>query len=318
MKLYASATLKLALWYLLILMTVSLLFSVIIFQVAQSEIGTRLQGFTAQQIRSEEILQPIGPQQIDDITNNLLLSLGYLNLVVLLTGGAGAYLLAKWTLAPIERSHKAQSRFVSNASHQFRTPLTIMQAETELALSDPKTPKADLRQTLQSNLEEINHLTDISTMLLELSQTEDQRHLESEEFDIVKLSEDMIASRGVKDRTSTDFPETLSIALHQTATRELFAIVLDNAIKHSPKDSMIKIQIKQDKKQLIIKTTNHGTIKPKDLPNIFERFYQADNKPGSYGLGLSLAKQLATTLGGSISAKSSKNNTTFTISLPIA
>ena len=319
MKLFTSATLRLAGWYLLILMTVSILFSTIILQVARTEIGARLHGFAAQQqLLTDTTIQPASTQQLDVATNNLLVSLGYLNVTVLLAGGAGAYLLARWTLLPIKRAHDAQSRFVSNASHQLRTPLAIMRAETELALSDPRTPKADLRHTLQSNLEEINHLTDVSTMLLELSRTESDLQMQNEEFDVVKLVKTMVHDRHVDDRVTVKAPESLQVLLHHAATRELFAILIDNALKHSPEQSLISIQLKHSKGQLTCIVTNAGRIKTSDLPHVFERFYQAKQQAGNYGLGLSLAKQLTRTLGGSISVKSTKKTTSFTISLPTA
>ena len=317
MKLFVSATLKLAGWYLLILMTVSLLFSTIIFQVTRAELGERLHGFAVQQqILPDDDTRPIGSQQLDTATRNLLVSLGYLNVVVLLAGGAGAYLLARWTLEPIERAHEAQSRFVSNASHQLRTPLTIMRAETELALSDPCTPKAELRQTLQSNLEEINHLTEVSTMLLELSRTESDLQSQSEEFDLVELVRDMIDDRRVATRITLTTSEKLPVVLHHAATRELLSILLDNALSHSPDESPIYIKLERTKGQVVCNLTNEGRIGAKDLPHIFERFYQSKQRTGNYGLGLSLAKQLTRTLGGSISLKSTRNATVFTISLP--
>ncbi len=318
MKLFISATLKLAGWYLLILMSVSLLFSTIIFQITRSELGERLHGFVAQQQLQSDNTTPLSAQQLNVATNNLLISLGYLNIVVLLAGGAGAYLLARWTLTPIERAHDAQSRFVSNASHQLRTPLAIMRAETELALSDSRTPKAELRQTLQSNLEEIDHLTEVTTMLLELSRTESDIRSQSESFDAVELIRNIVDDRRASEHISLHAPEKMQVVLHQAATRELFAILIDNALKHSPKRSPISVELRHTKGQLVCIVTNDGQIATKDLPHIFERFYQGRQQPGSYGLGLSLAKQLTRTLGGSISVKNTRKHTSFTISLPTA
>ena len=111
MKLFTSATVKLAGWYLLILVIVSLLFSSIIFQVARSEVDTQLHKLVVQQDDQPEPQQYIA-DHISTSTNNLLVSLGYINLVVLLAGGACSYLLARITLRPIELAHNAQSRFV--------------------------------------------------------------------------------------------------------------------------------------------------------------------------------------------------------------
>ena len=149
MKLFTSATVKLAGWYLLILVIVSLLFSSIIFQVARSEVDTQLHKLVVQQDDQPEPQQYIA-DHISTSTNNLLVSLGYINLVVLLAGGACSYLLARITLRPIELAHNAQSRFVSNASHQLRTPLAIMKAETELALQHKATTKKNCEKYYQA------------------------------------------------------------------------------------------------------------------------------------------------------------------------
>ena len=117
MKLFFSATLKLAGWYLLILMTVSLLFSGIIFQVTSSELDVQLNNWSKNHKTDGNTETTIIRDHPSISTTNLLISLGYLNLIVLLGGGVCAYILARRTLEPIEAAHDAQSRFTANASH---------------------------------------------------------------------------------------------------------------------------------------------------------------------------------------------------------
>jgi len=220
MKIFTSATIKLAGWYLMILMIVSLLFSSIIFQVARSEVDAQIHKIIVQRKLSE---------RIDNSTRNLLISLGYINLIVLLAGGWCSYLLAKITLRPIETAHKAQSRFVANASHQLRTPLAIMKAETEFALKNRKANKTELTETLESNLEEINKLTELTAMLLELSRTENKLALEDKSFNLTELISELVRERKAEARVQMNCPEHINIPLHHTATRELCAILLDNS-----------------------------------------------------------------------------------------
>lgn len=319
MKLFTSATIKLASWYLLILMMVSLLFSCIIFNIARSEIDARLQGFAVKRglVSGNSLDKPLS-EQMEATDTNLIISLAYLNLVVLLGGGVIAYLLAQRTLEPIEAAHQAQSRFVANASHQLRTPLAIMKAEAELALHNPKTPKSELRQTLASNLEEINRLNELATMLLELSHSERQLSSNIEKFDLVELTNNLISSRSGKERVTLHAPDDLAVTMNRPAVREVIAVLLDNAVKHSPDTSPISLTIKPFKTTVVITVTNHGPgISAKDLPHIFERFYSGQQHANSYGLGLSLAHQLTRALGGHISARSTPGKiTTFTLSLP--
>lgn len=317
MKLFTSATVKLAGWYLLILIIVSLLFSSIIFQVARSEVDTQLHKLVVQQDDRPEPQQYIA-DHISTSTNNLLVSLGYINLVVLLAGGACSYLLARITLRPIELAHNAQSRFVSNASHQLRTPLAIMKAETELALQHKATTKKELREILSSNLEEINKLNELSTMLLELSRTESMLASKGKSFNLVEIIQELISDRKAAEQVQFTGPDTITVTLHHTATRELCAILLDNALKHSPESSVVNISATATKSSVIIRITNDGEIAKQTLPHIFEQFFRGSQQTKGYGLGLPLAEQLSKALGGTISVSSAKKQTTFCLSLPKA
>lgn len=320
MKLFTSATIKLAAWYLLILMAVSLLFSVIIFQVAMSEIASRLDIFIDQRAL---LGLEIGPstqavrEQLDSATGNLVVSLVYINFVVLVGGGAGAYLLARRTLRPIEAAHEAQSRFVANASHQFRTPLAIMKAETELALSDKKAKKIDLTQTLKSNLEEINHLSTLSAMLLELSRSENAFGQATDRIDLVDIMSKTIEARGATNRTTIEVDDSPIIYSYEAAVREIVHILLDNALKHSPINSPILFKVIQDKQTVCLSITNSSTTtNMRQLPHVFERFYRSKKSDG-YGLGLPLAKQLTKALGGTVELTSpAKKLVTTTVRLP--
>lgn len=321
MKLFTSATLKLAGWYLLILMTVSLLFSTIIFQIARSEVQTRLERFVSRSgiiVRDTSPLGGTTEEQLDSASANLLGSLGYLNLLVLLAGGAGAYFLARRTLMPIEAAHDAQSRFVANASHQLRTPLAIMRAETELILDDKTASKAELRETLASNLEEVNHLTKLSSMLLELSRNSQELSGAASSLDLTAIINEIIAKRQASKRIRLNAPNSAPIKSHETAIREILTVLIDNAIQHSPKNTPISINISTDKNCVNISISNEGSgINKQQLPHIFERFYRATNDSSGYGLGLALAKQLVELLGGNISAQSAENEkTTFSVKLP--
>ena len=321
MKLFTSATLKLAGWYLLILMTVSLLFSGIIFAVARSEVDARLHGFAIKRglLDPDTAEAPLNTrEQMEKAEANLISSLTYINLIVLFGGGICAYLLARRTLAPIEAAHEAQSRFVANASHQLRTPLAIMKAETELLLNNHRSTKTDLRHTLASNLEEVDRLTELTTMLLELSRSEGALSSTTESFDLVALMTQLIASRPGGERVALTAPQTLAVTLHRPALREILAILFDNAVKHSPAATPITIAIARHKHNVHIVITNTGEgITKADLPHIFERFYRGHQRNDSYGLGLSLAHQLTKALGGSISATSTPGDTTtFTLIVP--
>lgn len=179
-QMFASATLKLTSWYLLILMSISLLFSILLYQTSMNELITRFDSFAVQ---LEDSMTNFSPDdiahfnefrdfQIKKSQTNLFIALFYTNLAILLAAGLASYFLARKTLQPIEKSHEAQSRFTSDASHELRTPLAVIKSELEVALRDPKLSKIDMRELLESNLEEVDRLTELSNMLLRLSKSE--------------------------------------------------------------------------------------------------------------------------------------------------
>lgn len=320
MKIFVNATIKLAGWYLIILMAVSLSFSVIIYQITRAEVETSFERFISRRIITTSPISPPSDatrEQIEAASANILAGLGYLNLIVLLAGGAGAYLLARHTLRPIEEAHEAQSRFVSNASHQLRTPLAIMKAETELVLKDKQATKLELKDTLASNLEEVNHLTRLSSMLLNLSLNRKPSPSSNEKVDLVSTVNDLIDKRQMGERVKLTVPKNLNIHGNEVIIREIYTVLIDNAIQHSPEKTPIHINLSSDKNSatLTIKNSTKG-ISKKQLHHIFERFYRADNSAGGYGLGLSLAKQLTESVDGRISASAKSKNITFAVTLP--
>jgi signal transduction histidine kinase len=175
MQMFESATFKLTAWYLAILMTISLTFSVVIYQLNFREISFRLENLQHSLMDNSMYLLPssndetfsYGPNsplsvQSRQAAGQMSLSLFYINIVVLVAGGLGSYFLARRTLRPIKESHEAQSRFTSDASHELRTPLAAMKAELEVNLREPNLSAAETRELLESNLEEVNKLIQLN------------------------------------------------------------------------------------------------------------------------------------------------------------
>lgn len=329
---FQSATLKLTGWYLLILMTISLLFSVILYRVATSEIDSRLE--TLQQRILLETGRTFIPGydlgsllsiQARQASINLLTNLLYINILILGVGGIGSYLMARRTIEPIEQAHEAQSRFTSDASHELRTPLAAMKTELEVALRDPRLTKDEMKELLASNLEEVNKLTQISQTLLLLSR------LEHSGITTGRVAIDDIVRRLTErfNRASprimyTPPPKPLYITANHVSIEELVTILLDNALKYSPPLSKVQVTLKREGKKARFDVINTGKgIKAEDLPYIFDRFYRVDesrtnDENSGYGLGLSLAKKIVELHNGDLSASSAPNQkTVFTVLLPL-
>lgn len=325
LSMFTSATVKLTAWYVAILVAISLLFSVVIFSIATSEVGSRISSIQQAVLPASNSLlyADIRDAQIHEAQSNLIASLILTNLCIWIAGGIGSYYLARRTLHPIEQAHEAQSRFTSDASHELRTPLASMKIELEVALRDPDLSPADMRELLESNLEEVNKLTDLSLTLLQLSRLD---------FDsIAKEAVDVHGSiKTVVQRLDID-PKRLDLQgthplytfANPSSVEELITILIDNALKYSPDNSTIHMKTFRKKQMVGFTIINEGKgIEPDALPHIFDRFYQSDRSRTAhgnkgFGLGLSLAKNIVELYHGDLTVSSAPGKlTTFTVLLP--
>lgn len=337
MQMFQSATLKLTAWYLAIIMTVTITFSVVIYQLNYREVSFRLVNLQHSLLQSPLYILPddegnpslsYGPDsplsvQSSQAAGQMALSLIYINLVVLVAGGLGGYFLARRTLRPIEESHEAQSRFTSDASHELRTPLAAMKAELEVNLRDPNLSQAESRELLESNLEEVNKLIQLSTMLLQLSRL-DHNKIERAPVDLVSvLNENLKTYKSSSKRFVITTRKKAVASANEPAVSELMVILIDNALKYSPKDSKITIKIFQKRGSVGFQIHNLGDPIPEEkLPKLFDRFFRADTSrtngsQNGYGLGLSIAKKIVDIHHGDLYVSSGEDGTTFTFYLPI-
>ena len=332
---FKSATLRLTGWYMLILLLISGIFSVVIYQVASSEVQTRLERFQtnlqASQAQDTTIHQPVKAETMradeeQTAATNLTIQLLYINLFVLVIGGFISYWLARRSLLPIEKAHASQSRFTSDASHELRTPLAAMRAEIEVALRDKNANADNFKQILASNLEEVNKLSRLSEMLLNLSRL-DNANLKMTPVNLDKIvrgTVKMFCSNPERIKINSSIPLTHIVKANEMAITDLVKVLVDNAMQYSPKDSVIKINLSKQDNYIIFTITNSGAgIQPEKMAHIFERFYRADSsrtdgKHKSYGLGLALAKNIVDLHHGRLLVTSAPDQeTTFTFMLPL-
>lgn len=332
---FESARLKLTVWYLVIIMTISLLFSFAIY----TSINVELSRFERMQIRLQEdkksghVIPPppdnnyahIGhpdPKVIEDSRERLITALVIINLSILVLAGAAGYFLALRTLRPIKKMVDEQKRFITDASHELRTPITSLRSEIEVALRNKTLSIADAKKLLVSNLEEVVSLQSLSDNLLELAQngklvTNDAMQ-EVLLTSIIKSAVKKVAPLA-KKKQITIKNSANDAKMHGVAKRitELFVILLDNAIKYSPEKSTIKIISKIKDKSIEIAVIDEGVgIDKEDLPHIFERFYRASksrtkNTVSGYGLGLSIAQKIVRAHNGTIAVESATDKGTI-------
>jgi two-component system sensor histidine kinase CiaH len=270
-------------------------------------------------------IRALRADQAHEAAASLFISLLYTNILILAGGGIGSYLLARRTLQPIEYSYEAQSRFTSDASHELRTPLAVMKTELEVALRDPTLSKKEMKELLNSNLEEVNKLTKLSHTLLQLSRL-DHTGLTTEKIAVNEIVRSAIAHY---DKTGRRIhfsgpARTPYASGNAVSIEELVTILIDNAVKYSPDDSVVEVTVTSGNRQASIKVKNSGEgIDASDLPHVFNRFFRVDSSrtggtKSGYGLGLSLAKKIVELHNGDLSASSARNaETVFTVKLPL-
>jgi signal transduction histidine kinase len=309
---FHSAVVKLTLWYLFIIMLISFCFSLALFSVTNQDLQLNLRN------QGDAFMRLAGPLGIPrqafeaarqtafiELQHRELLNLLRFNLAVLALGGGASYFLARRTLRPLEAAMEAQGRFTGDASHELRTPLTAMRTEIEVALRQPKLSSSEARDLLKSNLEEVVKLENLSQSLLQLArfgahEGEFERHehdLSEPLKDAVMRTEKIAAIRGI---TIDAKLKHVLIYGNSASLTELFATLLDNAVKYGNQEGTINIVMKSSSKEATVTTS-----RSKDIAD-------------GYGLGLALASQIAAAHHGSINATSIEGEgSTFTIHLPI-
>jgi two-component system sensor histidine kinase CiaH len=322
---FRSALFKLTAAYLAIVMSICVVFSIVLYNVAVHELHT---GFYNQYTRWFNAYEQFGLRQpgtpateLALRTHHILIQIIDFNVLVLVITALACYMLARRTLRPIEAAHEQQKRFTADVSHELRTPLTALKMETEVTLLDPKAPAKELRGTLKSNLEEVERMEILINNLLLLS-TMEAGKLRSEfaridTQEVVQNAIDTVKSfADSKDMTITPKLHGASVFGDKASLTQLFVILLENAIKYSPGGSSVTVGILKGKGRVVIDVQDKGFgISANALPHIFDRFYREDSartteKTQGFGLGLSLAKLIADLHGGEIILTSTEGSGT--------
>ncbi|MDO4271931.1 MAG: HAMP domain-containing sensor histidine kinase [Candidatus Saccharibacteria bacterium] len=318
MKIFDKATLRLTAIYTGIVMVITIGFSVAIGLIIISEIRKPYKVPSIfQQLRVDEDFATAYDSRASNVESKVLASLVLINLSTLVISAIVSYNLACWTLRPIEKAMEDEARFVSDASHELRTPLATMRMENEILLRDKEAKKVDFKSQLQSNLEEIDKLQTMTDALLKMSS--------SSEITITKQDVEPIVDTAIgrvsrlaeaKDIAIVKELKPFQAVCSEDALVEILYVYLDNAIKYSSTGSTVWIT-NHSGHGLAVSDQGKG-IAPVDLPNVFNRFYRADESRNSdgFGLGLSLASRLAERTESKVAVyNNDKGGATFTVTM---
>lgn len=342
---FHSARIKLTLWYLLIIMIISVSFSGAIYRILHMEIErfTKSQRFRIERQMKEGVIimpdarMPAGllpmltdPELIQDVQNRLLLNLIMVNGGIFIIAGALGYLLAGKTLKPIQNMLDEQNQFISDASHELRTPLTALKSTLEVNLRDKKLTLVQAKKLLSENVSDVNRLQQLSDELLQLAQYQKpngkQTYTTVSIKSVITQAIHQVAPLAREKRIRIRHTvEQLSMTGNVYELTDLFVILLDNAIKYSKTATTVTLTAKKQHNQLFITIQDQGIgIDTADIPHIFDRFYRVDRartkqQADGFGLGLSIAKNIVDRYKGTIRVTSEKGKgSIFTILLPIA
>lgn len=252
--------------------------------------------------------------------------------IALLILFAVANLLANWMLAPVEKAWEQQHQFVADASHELKTPLSVILANTQILTNDAELMTQDDARWVASTADEAKRMRGLVEELLELARTEEatetsRRNIEVDLSDVVEgeaMQFDAVAfDKGcVIDTVVTP---GLHVMGDPDQLERLVKTLVDNACKYAAKNSTIEVSLtKQNSKEALLCVTNQGTpIDAEDLSHIFDRFYRSDKararETGGFGLGLAIARGICESHGGKIQCTSSEaKGTCFSVKLPLA
>ena len=243
---------------------------------------------------------------------------------------------SRWALRPVARAWTQQRRFVADASHDLKTPLTVILANTSIALEHPERSVASQSQWLESTQHEAEAMQGLVGDLLTLAKMDEEEAAAQsgaarpalEEVDLsdviegeVLQFESVAFERGVK--LGSQVGPGIKLRGNEQRLRRLAGTLIDNACKYVDNGGAVDVALSRAGKQAKLEVRNTGApISPEDLPHVFDRFYRADKARtggvGGHGLGLAIARAIAEEHGGALTASSMQaEGTAFTATLPL-
>jgi signal transduction histidine kinase len=220
--------------------------------------------------------------------------------------------------------------FVATASHELRTPLTSLQGQLELLDEDLTRPSPDLedaRRQLAGARVQSDRLARLASDLLDLSRLDARLEMRSEPVAVAELSRAVVAEFDARagrrgTRVELDAPLDLRADADPGAVARVLRILLDNALRHSPADAAVQVDVRALGSAVEIGVADHGPgIAPADRERIFERFARGADagEQGGFGLGLAIGRELSERMGGSLVLDRCEGGITrFVLRLPAA
>ena len=245
---------------------------------------------------------------------------------VLIVGGAAiaalffiSLFLSKWIIRPLEENDRKQKQFISDASHELKTPIAVMSANTELLFRE-----LGENEWLANIRYENERMGELVKQLLNLSYAENAEiPMERVDFSRIVTGEILAFESFAFDQgkiIQSDIAEDIHLTGSQAQLKQLVSILLDNAVRHST-GNKLEVSLKRQGHAAQLCVINPGEeIPPNKREHLFDRFYRVDEARSSdgehYGLGLAIAKAVVKKHGGSIDVRCREGKVFFTVLLP--
>ncbi len=239
----------------------------------------------------------------------------YFNLIVLVVASFFSVALAKKTLKPIKESHDVQIRFTAEASHELRTPISSIKADTESVLMLRHPSNNLLSSTLKKNLDDLRRLELLTEHLLDIAKFQSSIIENFVTIDLEPIIKQVIEdfNQEIKNKKlsiRSDISKIL-VMTDPLSIKLLISILLDNAIKYSNLDGQVAVKLYKSKKTVVIEIIDNGIgIDSEAIKHIFEPFYRSNNanSVNGFGLGLALAKDIIGSLKGDLKIINNPDN----------
>ena len=234
-----------------------------------------------------------------------------------------SWLLSGFVTRPVARTWQNQQQFLSDASHELKTPLTVILSSADLLKTSAQ---PEQRQYVDNISVESRRMKALVEDMLTLSRTESGRAAPFAPLDLSDLVTDAAlrfepVAFEAGHPLQYDIQNGASLSGDRQQLDQLLDILLDNAVKYAAKDAPIRLTLDISGKNAVLAVENPGDpIPPDKLPHIFDRFYRVDDArtgAGGFGLGLAIAQQIVRRHKGAITAASDQRATRFTVTLPL-
>ena len=228
---------------------------------------------------------------------------------------------------PMEEAMRREKQFIADASHDLKTPLSVILANNSILLESPAAPVGSVRRWVDSTQEAAKRMQQLISQMLTLADVErPDTALSMPPVDLAaiatKAALEMESLAYEKHVTlETALPEECTLRSNADYLQRIVSSLLENALKYEPTGGCVRMTLVQEKRRVRLSVQNFGsTIPAEDLPHVFDRFYRSDksrkNESGSFGLGLAITKEMVEKLGGEISVSSSaEDGTVFQVAL---